>query len=258
MTDTITLLADKHKADLFVPECKNGPTWYAAHVRMDAWAMKRSYSKPLTIAYEIKVSRSDFLQDDKWPAYLDYCNQLYFVCPPKLIDPSEVGEAAGLMWTSKNSARLYTKKKAPYREVEIPEDLWRYILMSRVVVSRDNDAEQSLDYWRRWLANKAKKLDFGHRVGRAIRKELDEKIYAVEKEIRIVRAQNKAFDAVKNVLKELDIDPDTSSWNLAGRVRDRIAAVNGLVPEALVKDLTRLKNSIINTLEDYEQARKPE
>lgn len=40
--------------------------------------------------FEIKVSRSDFLKDDKWQTYLRYFNRFFFVTPPGLIKPDEL------------------------------------------------------------------------------------------------------------------------------------------------------------------------
>jgi hypothetical protein len=65
-------LSKRHKDDYFLTEVKDGPTMGASHARIDAWAMKKSWSKPLVWGYEIKVSRSDFLNDTKWPAYWGY------------------------------------------------------------------------------------------------------------------------------------------------------------------------------------------
>ena len=69
-SDLLALLAKKHSADVFVPECKTGGTWAGTHLRLDAWAMRRSWTHPTVWGYEIKVSRSDFLSDDKWVGYL--------------------------------------------------------------------------------------------------------------------------------------------------------------------------------------------
>ena len=155
------LLAARHSADLFVPQCKTGPTHYAGHGELkilDAWAMRKSWAQPTTFGYEIKMSRGDFLGDDKWRGYLDYCSQLYFVCPSGVIDPAELPGYVGLLVASKNMKRLYCKRKAVEREVEIPESLWRYILMWRTEVTGDQESRtnngRGADYWRKWLAQK--------------------------------------------------------------------------------------------------------
>ena len=59
-----SLLAVRHAKDVFVEECKNGPTHNTKTlIKLDAWAMSRSWANPHTFGYEIKVSRSDFLSD---------------------------------------------------------------------------------------------------------------------------------------------------------------------------------------------------
>jgi len=114
--DIIKLLAQKHARDLFVSECKNGSTWFTeGGLRLDAWVMKRSWASPLTIGYEVKVSRQDFLSDSKWHGYLDYCNEFYFVCPPELIQPNELPPKRVLYWTSKNEMSYQEESSLPER-----------------------------------------------------------------------------------------------------------------------------------------------
>lgn len=75
----LRLLEAKHSKDLLIPECKDGPTQSVSeHLRMDAWVMNRSWAHPCYTAYEIKVTRSDFLNDRKWRGYLPYCNEFFF------------------------------------------------------------------------------------------------------------------------------------------------------------------------------------
>ena len=138
-SDILDLLRYKHREDVFVSECKDGPTWSGkGHHRMDAWTMKRKWTHPLTIAYEIKKSRSDFLRDNKWSAYLPCCNQLFFVCPNGLIQPQEVDERCGLMWVSETGRTLLTKRIAPNRDLVISENVYRYILMCRTQIVAPN------------------------------------------------------------------------------------------------------------------------
>jgi hypothetical protein len=87
--DIIKLLKTKHSEDIFVPECKDGPSG-SSFAMIDAWAMPRSWSHPAVTAYEIKISRSDFVRDNKWQKYLACCNLFYFVAPTGIIDPNEL------------------------------------------------------------------------------------------------------------------------------------------------------------------------
>ena len=129
------LCAGRHQGDLCVVECKDGPTTTAKHRRFDLWVMKRSYSRPCYTGYEVKVSRADFLNDEKWPDYLPNCNQFYFATPWGLVQPDEVPSGCGLIWVSKNLTQCYVKKKAPHRAIEEPVSLMKYILMSRTNVA---------------------------------------------------------------------------------------------------------------------------
>jgi hypothetical protein len=166
--DVIALLAQRHRDDVFVTECKNGSTQYANNVRLDAWVLKRQWVKPLVIGYEVKVSRADFLRDTKWRLYLPYCNQFFFAAPAGVIDPRELPPEAGLLVVTRTGDRLLTKKPAGRREVVIPEDLYRYILMCRVQVKRE-DCEGK---WQEWREMRERRRELGRWVGLAIKTDM--------------------------------------------------------------------------------------
>lgn len=96
--------------------------------RFDAWAINLYPSKQfLRIAYEIKVSRSDFLREIKHPEKrtqaLQLSNQFYFVAPVGLIKPSELPPEAGLIEV-KDEWESRMKVRAPMREAEGPT--WQF------------------------------------------------------------------------------------------------------------------------------------
>lgn len=203
----ISILSARHADDVFVPECKDGPSMYGNHSRLDAWAMKRSWSSPLTIGYEVKISRADYAQDTKWQNYLPLCNQLFFVCPHGLIQPQEVPSECGLIWISKTGTRAYSKKKASHRDVEIPESLWRYILMSRAVIGCERDEKTSsasrMQRLKEWVSIKDEKAELSRHVSQRIR----DKVYTVERENEELRRQNDRLESVKELCEELGVDP---------------------------------------------------
>ncbi len=138
--DGITkLLAKKHWNDIFIPQCKTGPTMYAGKgegpMILDAWVMPRSWTKPI-IGYEIKVTRQDFLRDHKWMGYTYYCNRFYFVVPNGLIAPGEIcgtmAELAGLMYVTKNEAAVRIVKPAPFLRGIPSSEIFQYVLMWRM------------------------------------------------------------------------------------------------------------------------------
>jgi hypothetical protein len=137
--DLLKLIRAKHQRRwLVVPECKDGPTWFADGMgRFDAWCLLRSWTRERYVGYEIKVSRGDFLSDlrsGKWRKYLGSCTEFSFVVPHGLVDVREVPAEAGLLVASTNCARLYCRKPAPVRQIETPVSVLRYILMSRTAV----------------------------------------------------------------------------------------------------------------------------
>lgn len=96
--------------------------------RYDAWAINlypsRGYER---IAYEVKVSRADFLQEiknpDKRQQALSVSNYYYFVTPVGLITLGELPEECGLIEV-KEDGTSRIKKKALYRDIgEVPMGL---------------------------------------------------------------------------------------------------------------------------------------
>ena len=155
----LQVLKHRHWKDVFISECKTGPTWFNRNLhKLDAWVMKRSWAQFGTIGYEIKVSRSDFKQDNKWREYLAYCHQLFFVCPRGLIHPGEIEGDAGLCWVSENGQRVYIKKRAPKRDIEIPVELLIHIIMSRSIIMRPDELT-ALNTENRWLEKQLAEIE---------------------------------------------------------------------------------------------------
>lgn len=254
--DILNLLAAKHNKDVFVPECKNGPSWFARHLlRMDAWAMRRSYSNACVWSYEIKVSRRDFMQDDKWLDYLQYCNQFYFVTPPQIVSPGELPKEAGLIWTSKNCARLYTKKKAPHRDIEIDAAVYKYILMSRaqIVGGYEVDKPSSREYWRRWLDQREADRDIGHRVSIAMKKRYDRDVTNVRLKQAWLEKRLKALQEVDDFLKALGLRDGTCS--LYADVRRQVEDARRLVDrktEAHIRSLHHELGAMLHQITEWD------
>lgn len=238
----LSLLAHRHSDDIFVPECKDGPTWGVHHLRMDAWARKRSWSNGAAICYEIKVARSDFIQDDKWPGYLPLCNLLYFVAPPGIIEKNEVPEGCGLIVTSKNLTRLYTKVKAPYREVEIPHALYEYILICRALIDNNEigyglTREERIKCWRARLAEKDDTALLGHAVSGKINRVVREQIEKVQHENRALREENEDFEKVREILRAMGFEsPEqvAGKWNREEVIRQALTAIPADLPAQIL------------------------
>lgn len=205
------LLAAKHAKDVFFEEVNLGSA-HADCQRLDAWAMPRSWLHWTTHGYEVKVSRADFLRDNKWHAYRKHVEHMWFVCPHGLIQPTELPDGVGLLWASKTGTRLYTKRKAAKGEADA-QDALIYLLMSRTRPTNGlhDPYVESADYWRRWLEIKRENRDLGRVASAAIR----ERAHSIERENTRLRAENEKLQAVKRELDALGVD----GWDPVGSLR---------------------------------------
>ncbi len=182
------LLAKRHKKDLFIPQCKDGATQSRDHFKqIDALAFVPTWVRNEVHGYEIKVSRRDFVADQKMLGYLDMCSAFWIVCPRDVCDVSEIPIEAGLINITENGKGLRTIRKAPIRKVSIPEDVYRYIFYSRVNMNDYRydpqiDRETRVEIWRELLdgmkLNKKLGHELSHKIPRyfeARKKELAEK-----------------------------------------------------------------------------------
>lgn len=243
------LLAVRHSDDVFVAECTAKPKSF----RMDAWAMRTSYSRPAIWGYEVKVSRRDFVQDNKWSEYLDHCNEFYFVSPSGVIDPSEVPEEAGLIWVAQTGSRLYTKKKAPRRKVKIPEQFWRYLVMKGWSTPRMMEYNDAKEYWRKWLEHRELDYKFGHHVSKAIRETVTKQITEVGVQNIRLKKENAQYESIKKMLEEMGWRAD--SWHVRRKLDELRSGIDKEMKGKVESALHSLQGmmEVINEIENGEK-----
>lgn len=198
-------LKGKHldNRSFFITECKTCSSYFPdpqGLLIFDGLAITKSYTQPCIIGYEIKVSRSDFLQDNKWHLYLQYCNEFFFVCPKGLIKKDELPEGVGLIYYDPNAKRmLNTVKKALYRQIEEPVGVYKYIIYSRLEEDRFPFFEERAEYAEDYLADRAYKKNVGLKLGSKLAQDLQ---IALERLDRLSNVENeiKKWDEVKKVL----------------------------------------------------------
>ena len=201
--DIEKLLHNKHGEDIFIPQCKTGPSYGANDGTLDAWVMPKSWANMNCVGYEIKVNRGDFLRDDKWKRYLPYCNSFYFVCPTNLIQADELPPEVGLMWTSQTGKRLYTKKKAPFRTLEIPSEIFCYILMWRIKgLKGEESQEDKKDTLRDFVRHKKWNNAWGHAFGKRLSTVIENEISKVKNENESLLRRIESAEKVEKMLEE--------------------------------------------------------
>lgn len=107
---------------VYVPEY----TWN--ELRIDALVIDTR--KRWVRGFEIKLSRSDFLRDEKWQLYTQFCSSLSIVCPKGLIAKSEVSDPFGLLYVSRTKYGQefkWEKKPRRFQRRESLSWVWTYI-----------------------------------------------------------------------------------------------------------------------------------
>jgi len=107
---------------VYVPEF----TWH--DLRIDALVI--DIRKRWVRGFEIKMSRGDFLGDEKWQLYTQFCSSLSIVCPKGLIEKSEVSDPFGLLYitrTKYGAEYKWEKKPKRFQRRDGMAWIWTYI-----------------------------------------------------------------------------------------------------------------------------------
>lgn len=241
------VLASQHSNDVFVSECKDGPSWFGGHARMDAWVMNRSWSRLCFTGYEVKVSRADFKQDEKWHSYLGSCNQLYFVCPKGLIDPSEVPGDVGLKYCTEN--RAMTVKKAAHRECVPPMELFCYILMcrTRIVPPRHFEPptkQERIEGYRKWLDEKKESRKLGH----ILRSEVAWQMDRIQSDNEALKSKIEKLELVRTFANEIGI----TNWDGEEEMKRKVQDFKSKVPQEYLQKLREVRTETENLIKLFD------
>jgi hypothetical protein len=182
-------------------------------VRPDVYTIDKSYVHPHPVAYEIKVSLSDFATDvtaGKWQSYLKYATGVYFACEAGLIHKDEVPTHCGL-YTLKDG-RWRAAKRAVLSPVVIPQDALLKLLIDGV--NREGPTNIRHKQWDGYAYIKNVAKQHGELVAKAIRdhESVQHEVGAAKRsaeyvvksaEERAVRIRKEAADAIAPARQEL-------------------------------------------------------
>lgn len=199
-TDIIRALSvmKDNQDSFFMAHVKTGPTWFSHKLRIiDAVAIKRSWTSPCISFYEIKTNRADFLRDEKWVDYLQYCHKFYFACPVGVIKKEDLQSRVSLVYVTEQG-KAYTKKKGLMSHVEMPTDLFYYIVMSKLEPDRDPFHESRLEKWRRFIEFAKEKREVGYEVRDCI----GQMVVKLEQKIKTLEYELASTGEISRLLKE--------------------------------------------------------
>ena len=161
------------------------------------------------------MSRNDFLQDNKWHLYLQYCNEFYFVVPKGLVKKEELPDHVGLIYFNPDTKALRTVKKALYRQIEEPVGVYKYIIFSRLEEDRIPFYNDRAEYCKDYLEDKVVKSAIGQRLGTKLAKDLEE----AEKKLKSLQNVEKELQAWKKMcIRDRDVVYDATNLKASYRV----------------------------------------
>lgn len=254
-TDIKKALAGFHIKDFFITECKTCSTYFPdpqGLLKFDGIAVRKSYTKPCITGYEIKVSRGDFLQDNKWHLYLQYCNEFYFVVPAGLIKKEEIPENVGLIYYYPETGSLKTKRKALFRDIEEPVGVYKYIIFSRFDQERLPFYESRAEYARDYLNDKSEKRQLGSAFGSKMAADLrdaKERLKAVEQYERDVNFAK----AVENLTKKHGLG---RRWAIDGADEELLKKIDEALGSSYPRELKGVEKRFQSVLDELREIRE--
>lgn len=245
-TEIKKALAEYHPKDYFLTECKTCSTYFPdpqGMLKFDGLAMTRSYTASCITGYEIKVSRSDFLGDNKWHLYLQYCNEFYFVVPVGLVAKDEVPENVGLIYYYPETGKLLKKRKAVYRKIEEPVGVYKYIIYSRLDQERIPFYESRAEYAKDYLTDQREKRKLGKELGSKMAKDLHDCQERLER-LSNVEGQLDLFHKIEKILEKYQI----LGWHWYRNVEDTLNELDQALSSSYPKELERVEDDLQRTL----------
>jgi len=208
-----------------------GSVWFGNCSRADVMAIRKSFSHPTCIIYEVKVSRADFHADINRGKYIDYlkdCSQLFFAMPSGLVKPCEVPLEAGLI--TRSDKGWHVVKAAPRREHSFHVDLLLKLLMKgnerQVAEWRQYDRLVGLEYKGLKEAARVHGIKLAEDISNAA--ELLERADELRKKVEVAtgKSYSSLSDAVFNL--QYDIDSMIVQWRYAPEAVALASVVNDM------------------------------
>lgn len=246
-------LQNRHSDDIIIPEAmcaKNADKMDAGVTmrRLDYWIVKLSWARAAYTGYEVKVSRQDFLRDDKAHNYEPQCHNFIWVTAPGVVhDKSEIPANHGWIEISKNGKRLLTKKKAPRLKVQhtavfnAMKSAFMRHMKPHIILGKK-------EWFRHWLIEKEINRDLGHKVSKQLKEQINKRILEVEQDNLILRRENERLSEIKRLIEKHNIR-GYSSHSVAEQLVQRAKAEAQGIPYGVIQLVERKGRELNNIAE---------
>lgn len=108
--------------------------------------------------FEIKTNRADFLQDDKWIFYSEFCSSLSFACPANLIKKEEVKPPFGLLYVHSSTQLEWVRKPKRFQRRDSLAWQWQYTRVLEAELCRLQSEIDTVSRNLEWQIKRAQEL----------------------------------------------------------------------------------------------------
>lgn len=137
-------------------------------MRPDLFAIDKTYKGLITRAFEVKVSRSDFLADatqGKAQGYRSVAGALSFAAPKGLLNREEMPDGCGLIERSESGWR-WARKPVINRIETLPTEVWMKLVFDGVERAHDPRGELRRERTNRYAHQRQVEKTLGHELAK--------------------------------------------------------------------------------------------
>lgn len=240
--------------------------------RPDVYSLQCSYARFVPLAYEIKISVSDFRRDitaGKWHSYLKFAAGILFAVPSGLISKDDVPPGCGLIVRGEGGWR--TLKGPTLKHLDtLPHDVWMKLLIDGV--DRAFSSQIKVRMADEWKLQKTIRDKHGALLADAmsdllkaesklrlrqsqidnLSKELDDTRQRALETAREEAKQAKHYidPARIELCKALDLKEDAPPWAIRNKCNE---IVNRISEDAEINRLRRLLQSVKSACDDADK-----
>lgn len=219
----------------------------AGSPRPDAYSLAFSFSQFTPLAYEVKISTSDFRRDvsaGKWQSYLRFASAVTFAVPAGLIGKDDIPAGCGLM--VRNETGWRTVKAPTLRAVEnLPRDAWLKLMMDGLARLVDATQPRRREEFR-MIAQLEKR--FGREVAELLR-DRQMATYSYERATEELRKATKQADEEYASLMEKARERAARDAGIVDTARRELARALGLAPDASTMAISSAARQAASRLE---------
>lgn len=210
--------------------------------RPDVFAIDKTYTALRTRAFEVKVTRSDFLSDvssGKYLKYARYAGSTTFATPAGLVTKDEVPKGCGLITRSEEGVWRYQRKPTMSAVADLPRDTWLKLVIDGVYREFSEEARTKVQIRQHndWAHHARARELAGREIAEAIknRDRALAMLTAARTEIdgRTARARNHQLDAARKEIEQaeklrtevattLGLPADTSWWEVREAMKEQL------------------------------------